>query len=91
MEKVEEKIKQEARMNTADLLIKCLEHEGTKYIFGIPGEENLDMMNAIKNLRLNSLQPVMNRAQRLWQMFMEDWLEQQVYVYPRWDPVPQTL
>lgn len=48
MEKVEETIKPELTMNTADLLIQCLEHEGTEYIFGIPGEETLDMMNAIK-------------------------------------------
>lgn len=34
--------------NAADLLIECLETEGVKYIFGIPGEENLDMMNALE-------------------------------------------
>ena len=33
---------------TADLLVECLEQEGVKYIFGIPGEENLDLMNAIE-------------------------------------------
>ncbi len=33
---------------TADLMVECLEQEGVKYIFGIPGEENLDMMNAIE-------------------------------------------
>jgi acetolactate synthase I/II/III large subunit len=48
MEKVKDTVTEEAPMNTADLLIKCIEHEGTKYIFGIPGEETLDMMNAIK-------------------------------------------
>ena len=34
-------------MNTAELLVKCLESEGVQVIFGIPGEENLAMMNAI--------------------------------------------
>ena len=34
-------------MNTAELLVKCLENEGVQVIFGIPGEENLAMMNAI--------------------------------------------
>jgi acetolactate synthase-1/2/3 large subunit len=34
-------------MNTADLFIKCLEEEGVEYIFGIPGEETLDLVNAI--------------------------------------------
>jgi acetolactate synthase I/II/III large subunit len=35
-------------MNTAQLLVKCLEQEGVKYIFGIPGEENIDLMSAIE-------------------------------------------
>ena len=34
-------------MNTAELLVKCLENEGVQVIFGIPGEENLAMMNAL--------------------------------------------
>ena len=34
-------------MKAAELFIKCLENEGVEYIFGIPGEENLDMMDAI--------------------------------------------
>ena len=29
-------------MKTSDLFIKALENEGVEYIFGIPGEENLD-------------------------------------------------
>ncbi|MDD3251486.1 MAG: acetolactate synthase large subunit [Lachnospiraceae bacterium] len=33
--------------NAADLLVECLQEEGVEYIFGIPGEENLAMMNAI--------------------------------------------
>ena len=36
-------------MNTAEVLIRCLENEGVKYIFGIPGEETLELMEAIKN------------------------------------------
>lgn len=39
----------EIQLNTAQLLVKCLEAEGVKYIFGIPGEENLEVMNAIAN------------------------------------------
>lgn len=34
-------------MNTAEVLVKCLEAEGVEYIFGIPGEENLDMLKAL--------------------------------------------
>ena len=36
-------------MKTSDLFIKLLENEGVKYIFGIPGEENLDFLNSLKN------------------------------------------
>jgi acetolactate synthase-1/2/3 large subunit len=38
---------EEKQMNAAELLVKCLEEEGVEYIFGIPGEENLAVMNAI--------------------------------------------
>ena len=34
-------------MNGAELFVRCLENEQVQYIFGIPGEENLDIMNAL--------------------------------------------
>lgn len=34
-------------MKTAELFVKCLENEGVEYIFGIPGEENLAIMDAL--------------------------------------------
>lgn len=34
-------------MKAAELFIKCLENEGVREIFGIPGEENLDVMDAL--------------------------------------------
>ncbi|MBL7002883.1 MAG: acetolactate synthase large subunit [Gammaproteobacteria bacterium] len=34
-------------MKASDLIIKCLENEGVEYIFGIPGEENLDVMDSL--------------------------------------------
>jgi acetolactate synthase-1/2/3 large subunit len=34
-------------MKAAKLFVKCLENEGVEYIFGIPGEENLEMMDAL--------------------------------------------
>lgn len=34
---------------TAQLLVECLENEGVKYIFGIPGEETLELMEAIRH------------------------------------------
>lgn len=36
-------------MKASDLFIKALENEGTEYIFGVPGEENLDFLNSLKN------------------------------------------
>lgn len=42
-----EKQQKAQQKNTADLLVECLEEEGVEYIFGIPGEENLAVMNAI--------------------------------------------
>lgn len=34
-------------MKASKLFINCLENEGVEYIFGIPGEENLDIMDAL--------------------------------------------
>lgn len=36
-------------LNTAELLVKCLENEGVEYIFGLPGEENLHVLEALKH------------------------------------------
>lgn len=36
-------------MKASDLFIKALENEGVEYIFAIPGEENLDILNSLKN------------------------------------------
>jgi len=36
-------------MNTAELLVRCLENEGVQYVFGLPGEENLHVLEALKN------------------------------------------
>ncbi|MCW8897380.1 MAG: acetolactate synthase large subunit [Flavobacteriales bacterium] len=36
-------------MKASDLFIKALENEGVQYIFGVPGEENLDFLNSLKN------------------------------------------
>lgn len=35
-------------MNTAELLVQCLENEGVQYVFGLPGEENLHVLQALK-------------------------------------------
>ena len=35
-------------MNTAALIVRALENEGVEYIFGVPGEENLAFLEAIR-------------------------------------------
>ncbi|MGA1741837.1 MAG: acetolactate synthase large subunit [Pseudohongiellaceae bacterium] len=34
-------------MKVSDLLVRCLENEGVDYIFGVPGEENIDLMDSL--------------------------------------------
>jgi acetolactate synthase I/II/III large subunit len=34
-------------MNVANFIVKCLENEGVKYVFGIPGEENIHLIDAL--------------------------------------------
>ena len=35
-------------MKVSDIFVKALENEGVEYIFGVPGEENLDVLNSLK-------------------------------------------
>ncbi len=39
-------------MKASDLLIKALENEGVEYIFGLPGEENLDLLESIRTSKI---------------------------------------
>src|SRR5512147_469234 len=39
-------------MNTAELLVQCLENEGVEYVFGLPGEENLHVLEALKHSKI---------------------------------------
>ncbi len=34
-------------MNVANLIVRCLENEGVEYIFGLPGEEIIPLMDAL--------------------------------------------
>jgi acetolactate synthase I/II/III large subunit len=34
-------------MKASDLLVRCLKNEGVEFVFGIPGEENLDVMDSL--------------------------------------------
>lgn len=48
-------------MNAAELFVKCLEKEGVDRIYGVPGEENLDMVEA---LRPSSIELVLTRHEQ---------------------------
>ena len=48
-------------MKTSDLFVKALENEGVKYIFGIPGEENLDFLDS---LRGSSIELILTRHEQ---------------------------
>lgn len=48
-------------MNTAELLVRCLENEGVQYVFGLPGEENLHVLEA---LRHSSIQFITTRHEQ---------------------------
>ena len=36
-----------SRGNAAELLVRCLENEGVQYVFGLPGEEIVDVLDAL--------------------------------------------
>ena len=48
-------------MKASDLFVKALENEGVEYIFGIPGEENLDLLESLVN---SSIKLVLTRHEQ---------------------------
>ena len=48
-------------MKTSDLFVKALENEGVEYIYGIPGEENLDFLDS---LRGSSIKLILTRHEQ---------------------------
>ncbi|NOX76568.1 MAG: acetolactate synthase large subunit [Gammaproteobacteria bacterium] len=48
-------------IKASDLFVKALENEGVKYIFGVPGEENLDL---IESLRTSTIKLVLTRHEQ---------------------------
>lgn len=39
-------------IKASDLMVEALEREGVEYIFGIPGEENLDLLESLRNSKI---------------------------------------
>jgi acetolactate synthase-1/2/3 large subunit len=48
-------------MKASDLLVKCLEEEGVEYIYGVPGEENLDML---ESMRISSIKLILTQHEQ---------------------------
>src|SRR3546814_8408660 len=46
----------------SDLFIECLEAEGVEYIFGVPGEENLDFLDSLS--RSNKIRLILTRHEQ---------------------------
>ncbi len=42
-------------MKASDLFIQCLENEGVTKIFGVPGEENLDLLESLRKSKIEVL------------------------------------
>ena len=39
-------------MKASDLFVRALEAEGVEYVFGIPGEENLDLLESLRTSKI---------------------------------------
>jgi acetolactate synthase-1/2/3 large subunit len=39
-------------MKASDLIVQCLENEGVRYVFGLPGEEILDILDSLADSRV---------------------------------------
>ncbi|HXX53006.1 MAG TPA: acetolactate synthase large subunit [Thermodesulfovibrionales bacterium] len=48
-------------MKASELIMRCLEREGVQYIFGLPGEENIDLLEAMLS---SQIQFVLTRDER---------------------------
>lgn len=48
-------------MKASDLFVSCLEEEGVEYVFGVPGEENLDLL---ESLRASSIRVIVTRHEQ---------------------------
>lgn len=48
-------------MKASDLFVKALESEGVEYVFGVPGEENLDLLNSLKD---SSIELILTRHEQ---------------------------
>ena len=48
-------------MKASDLFVSCLENEGVEFVFGIPGEENLDLLDSLSR---SNIQLILTRHEQ---------------------------
>ncbi|WP_394270568.1 acetolactate synthase large subunit [Qipengyuania sp.] len=52
----------EGKRKASDLFVECLEAEGCEYIFGVPGEENLDFLDSLS--RSDKIELILTRHEQ---------------------------
>jgi len=50
-----------SKKKASDVFVECLENEGTEYVFAVPGEENLDI---VESLRTSKIKLIVNRHEQ---------------------------
>lgn len=55
-------LKTKKKIKGAELFIKCLEEEGVEYVFGLPGEENLDFLECL--CKSNKIKLILTRHEQ---------------------------
>ncbi|MDG2004192.1 MAG: acetolactate synthase large subunit [Novosphingobium sp.] len=50
------------KIKASDLFIECLEEEGVEYVFGVPGEENLDFLDSLS--RSDTIKLILTRHEQ---------------------------
>lgn len=53
-------------MKASDLFVKALEAEGVEYVFGIPGEENLDLLESLRRSKIKLVLTGTSRRPGSW-------------------------
>ena len=55
-----------AERRASDVFVECLEAEGVKYVFGIPGEETLDLSESLADSSIHSCRSATSREAPTW-------------------------
>ena len=54
------------KTKASDLFIQCLEEEGCEYVFGVPGEENLDFLDSLSRRSYDLANECLNSAETVF-------------------------